>query len=90
MDYLGVDYGTTTSLLTKYVGGDVSHAVPPIPSCVAVAGSGEIICGETALNEHLGDRQFVALPSVPLIQNLNIVSLNKLMGQNAPKRFVPS
>ena len=31
-----------------------------------------------------------ALPSVPLIQNLNIVSLNKLMGQNAPKLFVPS
>lgn len=62
MDYLGVDYGTTTSLLTKYVGGDVSHAVPPIPSCVAVAGSGEIICGETALNEHLGDRQFVRSP----------------------------
>lgn len=62
MDYLGVDYGTTTSLLTEYKDGTVTHAVSPMPSCVAVTGSGEIVCGETALNEYLGDGRFVRSP----------------------------
>ena len=62
MDYLGVDYGTTTSLLTTYLNGAVSHAVSPMPSCVAVTGSGEIVCGVTALNEYLGDGRFVRSP----------------------------
>lgn len=45
MDYLGVDYGTTTSLLTKYLNGVVSHAASPMLSCVALTDSDELICG---------------------------------------------
>lgn len=64
MDYLGIDYGTTTSLLTKYSDGTVVHAAPPMPSCVAVKDKDfeEIVCGTTALNEHLGDGGFVRSP----------------------------
>lgn len=62
MDYLGVDYGTTTSLLTKYLNGEVSHAASPMPSCIAVTDSDELICGEIALNEYQGDRKFVRSP----------------------------
>lgn len=62
MDYLGVDYGTTTSLVTKYMNGEVMHASSPIPSCMALDGAGEIVCGDAALNEYQGRDGFVRSP----------------------------
>jgi len=71
---VGIDLGTTNSVLAVARGGDIKvipiHGQPTVPSCVGLDSSGKLIVGQTAKN------QLIAAPEA------TILSIKRKMGED--------